>query len=464
MARRLFALALTFTGAAAAAAGKDPPVLLTAAVERDPKLAVLAAQTSYILDAAARRGGRFELVDLAERLDPLGVKKRRTWHESAADASEQAKKSYDLLEYRDALGYIQRSVELYEQTNLAQTFRELSAALVFRVASRYFDGDEAGARAELERLLTVDPRAEFDPQRFPPDLRDTVDRVKEERKAAGRITLDLSTDPVPARAYVDGIYRGVTPLGVRGLSPGDHYVTLIAPGYTFYQEKIKVAPGTAHRVTLAQLPPGPTVAFMKKLAYGAPDGLSVVRALGRGVGAAQVAAAFVDYAGRDVRVALWRIEVSDGHLAAEAEVVAPETDPNFAAKLDRMFADAMAKDAPRGQKGEPVLVSRRNVLSRFAGEVGLDRNTGQAVALISTGALAAGWVLFGALAASSNASYRNTPQTDPRIVDGSLAGTGRGLALTADVMLGLTAVSGLVWAVLRYGWPWESAGREALPP
>jgi hypothetical protein len=464
MAKRLFFLALLIPFAAAAAKAGERPVLLTAAVARDPKLEVFAAQISYILDSAARRSQRFDLVELAERLDPEGTKKRRTWQESAADAADQAKKAYDLMEYRDGLSYIQRSVELYENTYLPQTFRGLSASLVLRVASRYFDGDEQGARMELERLLTVDPRAEFDPQRFPPDLRETVERMKEERKSAARMVLDLSTEPAPARAYIDGIYRGITPLAVKGLSPGEHYVTLVAPGYELQQEKVKVAPGTAHRVTLRPLPAGPTMAFMKKLpgAYGQPDGLSVVRALGRVVQAAQVMTAFVEYAGRDVRVALWRIEVRDGHLAAEGEVAAPESDPQLPAKLDRMFAEAIAKDAPRGEKGAPVLVSRRNVLQRIAGEVGLDKNTGQTIALVSTGALALSWVVFGALAMNANAEYRRVPQTDDRVT--AMQESGRGLAVTADVMLGLTLVGGTAWAVLRYGWPWEWPAREALPP
>ncbi len=75
--------------------------------------------------------------------------------------------------------------------------------------------------------------------------------------AAGGLT--IASTPTNAETYVDGVYRGTTPLTVTGLSPGDHLVRLSAPGYIDYSTTTSVTSGQTSPLAIAlTVAPTPT--------------------------------------------------------------------------------------------------------------------------------------------------------------------------------------------------------------
>ncbi len=78
-------------------------------------------------------------------------------------------------------------------------------------------------------------------------------------KVAAPITgsLDVQSTPSGANVYVDGTYKGVTPLVVPGLSEGSHQVKLVRNGYSDYTRIATVTAGktTVFSVTLPPTPP-----------------------------------------------------------------------------------------------------------------------------------------------------------------------------------------------------------------
>jgi hypothetical protein len=72
--------------------------------------------------------------------------------------------------------------------------------------------------------------------------------------------LTIASTPTNAETYIDGIYRGVTPLTVSGLEPGDHLVRLSAAGYVDYSTTTTVSPGQTSPLAIALVvAPTPTV-------------------------------------------------------------------------------------------------------------------------------------------------------------------------------------------------------------
>ncbi len=61
-------------------------------------------------------------------------------------------------------------------------------------------------------------------------------------------TLDVSSSPSGAKVYIDGAYRGRTPLTI-GLNPGAHDVELRLPGYQPYRVRVQVRAGQTSRVS-----------------------------------------------------------------------------------------------------------------------------------------------------------------------------------------------------------------------
>ena len=72
-----------------------------------------------------------------------------------------------------------------------------------------------------------------------------VELLASAERAAGR--LDVSSDPPGAQVKIDGVAKGVTPLTLDAVEPGEHSVSLSRNGVTIVRT-VKVSPGTTGSV------------------------------------------------------------------------------------------------------------------------------------------------------------------------------------------------------------------------
>jgi hypothetical protein len=109
--------------------------------------------------------------------------------------------------------------------------QELAQAQMALAAAQWQLGDRKTARQTMVKLLTWRPDFKLDINKFPPALLAPFDEAKREVDKQKRGSLEIRTEPVPAQAYVDGKYVGVTPTFAEGLVVGDHYITLKSEGF-----------------------------------------------------------------------------------------------------------------------------------------------------------------------------------------------------------------------------------------
>lgn len=96
--------------------------------------------------------------------------------------------------------------------------------------------------------------------------------------ASGGLT--IASTPTNADTYIDGVYRGITPLTVPGLAPGDHLVRLSAAGYVDYSTTTTVTSGQTSPLAIALVvAPTPTATQSP-----APGFLSVLCVLAAAIG------------------------------------------------------------------------------------------------------------------------------------------------------------------------------------
>ena len=80
-------------------------------------------------------------------------------------------------------------------------------------------------------LLTWRPNMRYDTTQFPLKHRRVFKKARAIVAKRRKGSVALATSPIGARAYVDGIYAGVTPTEVFGLVAGRHFVTFRKNGY-----------------------------------------------------------------------------------------------------------------------------------------------------------------------------------------------------------------------------------------
>ena len=414
-------------------AAASAPTVTVVAIPLDAAARSEAVRLASLAEQAVARSGRLQLVRLVDAVDPGGRREREARAAEAATAMTEGQRAYDDLDTQQALQQFDRAVRASEAGDLSQRFGELSRARVLKAASQVANGENTAAQLEIRSVLGVDPRAQFSPNFFPPDEMAFVEKERKAVLAAPRTSLTVRTEPVSAQVFVDGEFRGVSPVELTGLTPADHYVTVLAPGYALAQRRAREGDTT---LTLEPLPTQKALQTLTEAVARKPESSErdrALRELGALAGVSQVLALLVrgGAGAGPLEVTGLRLDVADGHNLAYGPGTLPRGDA-MAAGSQELLARWVDVDAPR-QGGKPV--------TNFASGSATRRTVGYV--LMATGvALVAGGIYFGMEASAKEDDFRRTPQNSPRAQD--LKDTGKTYALVADAGV----IAGLVSAGL----------------
>jgi hypothetical protein len=394
------------------------PKLIILVVPLDAPAKAQVPRLTHQAEQLLAGNARFDFLHLSDALDAEGARAREAKAQEAAAALKEGLKAYDELDTQKALQQFDKAARAYEASDLSAHFEQHSQARVMKVASQVANGETKAAELEAERLLGTNPQARFSPNYFPPDFSAVVEKKRQAVTAQADGTLDVKTGTVPAWVFVDGQYRGVSPMKVTGLTRADHYITALAPGYAVAQDREREG-----EVSLSLKPVKQAQRFQAVVDRIARDSEgpgrdAAARELGQLVNAQQVLLVLArGGAGKEmVQVTALRLDVADGHNWGYATGMVPaDSDASQA-----LVGGVVGTDTPRA--GGPV--------THFGGSSVARRTTGYV--LLATGAaLLAGGIYFGLEASSKADSFQRLAQTDPRGDD--IRSQGKTFALIADV-------------------------------
>ena len=438
------------------------PTLTVLVVPLDAAAQAQLPRLTYQAEQAVAGAGRFELVRLADVSDAHGARERAAKAAEAAAAFEEGQKAYDELDTQKALQQFDKAAQLYEVSDLSRHFMAMSRARVMKIAAYVANGDNKAFARELKEVLARNPRAEFSANFFPPDELALVEKTRRGILTEATRTLEVKTGEVPAQVFVDGEFQGASPVTLSGLTPSEHFVTAIAPGFALAQGRFR---GEA-ALTLQSLPTEPLLKAWVDRISSAPEGKdrdAALRELGIFAGTQQVLALLVrgtpGAAAQDA-IAI-RLDVSDGHNQGYAVAPLPPGGAAIEAALQPLLAGVLQTDAPRGKEGRPT--KHYATAGPSAG-----RRTAGYVLLATGAALVAGGVYFGIEASSKADDFKKLPQTDPRAE--KLRSDGKTYALVADVgiLAGVVSAGAGTWLAFLGGEGGEADARkgraEPAPP
>ncbi|QDE99458.1 PEGA domain-containing protein [Myxococcus xanthus] len=417
--------------AATADAPADAATVTVVAIALDAEARGDAARLAREAELAVTRSGRLKLVRLSDALDADGQRERQAREAEAAEAMKAGQRAYDELDTEKALEHFDKAVRGYEVADLSQRFTELSRARVMKAASQVANGENTAAQLEIRTALALNPEARFSPNFFPPEEMTFVEKERKAVLTGTKASLRVSTEPVPAQVFVDGQFRGISPVDVADLTAADHYVTVVAPGYALTQRREREGEVS---LTLAPVAAQKGLQTFTEQAARKPESQerdAALRELGTLAGVSQVLALLVrGGAGTaPLEVTGLRLDVSDGHNQAYALGTVPRGE-GLVDGSQALLAQLVSADAPR-QGGKPV--------THFSGGVSNTRRTVGYVLMATGVALLAGGVYFGMEASAKSDDFKRAAQNSSRAQD--LKSTGKSYALVADVgiLLGLAS-------------------------
>ena len=151
----------------------------------------------------------------------------------------RAKEHYLHFQYEEAaaeLGSVLSFFEkrpglMFEQGHL---LRNAYATLaLIRLAQK----DEEAARQTLKQLFRLDPKYSFDEKLFPPSFMNLAHGERE----VGTAKLRVESHPKVAEVFLNGIYRGVTPLTITALPAGRYALRIAANNYQPFSQEVDLA-------------------------------------------------------------------------------------------------------------------------------------------------------------------------------------------------------------------------------
>lgn len=248
-----------------------------------------------------------------------------------------AKTSVANLEVDQGVKQLENALKLYERFfhRLAKNKKSVHkyAGLLADLAMAHFlAGNEEGARQALLQAFGLHPKMEFDPKRFPPQMKRTFDESSFLADELGTGNAQVTTDPPVCEVWANGKFVGYAPQTVRGLTAGRNLMTLTRPGYATRTVPVNVEGGadmaqvTAELSSLRGAPAKMLTAALKEVRAGKAG--KATAAAARRMGQDVLMLARMEGQDDIVMVTVWAYDRKAKKITAKAKATASSLDPD----------------------------------------------------------------------------------------------------------------------------------------
>lgn len=164
--------------------------------------------------------------------------------EKARAEYEKGKAYYDDLELDEAIEAFSTSLGLYIEQALpsVEDMAELVDAFVYLGATHFLAGDREAAHAAFKSAIIIDPEYVPDEAIFSPPLLVAYQGAVYELSSESKGVFTIVSHPAHSEVWLDGIYRGLTPVTVEGLALGVHYLVVRHRGFVPASDHAEVSP------------------------------------------------------------------------------------------------------------------------------------------------------------------------------------------------------------------------------
>lgn len=211
------------------------------AVARDPSGQRAAAITDAILRSRAEKAKSLRLLEPGRVLSGDPRTREEETLERARAAFSDGKRAYDALNLDEAIARLGQAVNLYQQTGpLIGDVEELQNALVYLGAALTLRGSPDEGESTFSELLTIDPDHQL--TGFPPAVEKAFDSAAKRTEQAPTGSVEIYSTPPYAAVFLDGRFEGVTPVTLKDVTAGTHYLRIEKVGFTVHGAPLEISP------------------------------------------------------------------------------------------------------------------------------------------------------------------------------------------------------------------------------
>lgn len=240
-----------------ASEGDDGEATVAVVVTGADGVKVAAARRATVQVSAERALKRDKRLIVVDKDDRLAARARRVPTEVVNEARALLSSGEALLARGQAKAALLKlegaSVQLAKVLAWTQK-QELARAQFLLGAAQALAGDNKAALNTFVALLAWRPEAVADADLAPREILPLWEKAQARARKLPGGSIDISTTPGGALAYVDGKLVGFTPTVVEGLAVGTHYVTVRRDGHERRVEAVKVSDAAPARLAVKLAP------------------------------------------------------------------------------------------------------------------------------------------------------------------------------------------------------------------
>ncbi len=296
------------------------------------------------------RSGKYQPADIRGFLEQ-DIEDPRTAHlKKAVELLKKGQEQYDNLDLDPAIETLTKSIKYFRKAaGRLGDGRYYKEALLYLGSCYILSGDTEQGREQFKLVAMFDKRSVLDKKIFPPSMIELFEKVKSEVATMPTGSMQIKSDPTGAEIFINGVYKGVTPLNVGKIPEGEHFIRIEKDGYVPWG-KLGRFYATHEESLQAKLQPAPFLAsFKKRTAVILKNDLdddpkeSGLVDLASWLRSEALVAGKATLRGDEVELELALVQVAPPKLLAHRQARLNFTSANFLVQADALFTSLYKK-------------------------------------------------------------------------------------------------------------------------
>jgi tetratricopeptide (TPR) repeat protein len=223
-----------------------------------------AAIANHVARQNFSRESAFTAIDVREHLLADADDPQLAAFRKAVEAVNQGCEQYNNLELDAAIDSLNSALEMFDKAvGRMGAGEHYLKALLYLGAAQILSGDNDQGAIAFRKAAIYDRRLVLDKKVFPPSLIEIFENVRQEVATLPPCVMQVNSAPAGAEIYLNGIFKGVTPLKLSGVPAGTHFLRLEKDGYLPWGRRVEFLPASDETVE-GRLQAGPQLPVWEK--------------------------------------------------------------------------------------------------------------------------------------------------------------------------------------------------------
>ncbi len=225
--------------------------VLSIVIPSQKKFERRAAEQELLIENWLRGATQYTHMPVNDAYGEPSAVKEDSVAKKADRALEDGISAYNALKLGDAIDQLENALTAYGPIlEFAEYRSKVEQARLYLGAANVLDGDEDEAIDVFTGLLMLNPKADISGKGFPTEVEEIFLEAKQGLSEASTASLSVNSSPDGLPVFLDGYFRGLTPIQLSNINAGEHFFEIKSAGYQDYSSRLTLYTGVSKKLNI----------------------------------------------------------------------------------------------------------------------------------------------------------------------------------------------------------------------